>query len=460
MFKILKFKNKFHSFALNQGNDFENNNFFTILIGNNGTGKSNVLRNLIQYFVSPKLGFDIDIKSIGTPNKIFALTNTQSDKFPYDKFEKFKSDPIKYNNSKYFYLGSKNSFGSNNRTYQLSRAIDIIISNFKSKALIEKLNEVFKFLDLQPIIKIDFNFTKNTLENIQKLKELDLEDFYLYLDQNLDEDISDNQRLLKNYRELFKYIDQIQEKLEKNQNKISLILNFSDRFIERQMNIADMYVNLFSEYAILHYLQDRQIIKRNTIKIYNSSNAEFDFKEASSGESNILVQLLPLCALLQNDSLIIIDEPEVSLHPLWQSKYLDLLNKILRNSSGCHVFIASHSHLLLADTPAENSEVIILSKDKNEFRSKKIDHSTFGWSAENILLEVFKMPTTRNFYTANLVSRALEILAEPNKEINELNIIKKKLKELFPNLKHYDPLYFIISEILNENNLRKNKSTI
>ncbi|WCL51019.1 ATP-binding protein [Leptospira sp. GIMC2001] len=456
MFKILKFKNKFHSFALNEGKTSEKSNFFTILIGNNGTGKSNILRDIIKFFVSIKLELDTDIKSIGTPKKIFALTNTQSDKFPYDKFEKFKKDPIKYNNSKYFYLGSKNSYGSNNRTYQLSRAIDIIISNFKSIKLFEKLNEVFKFLELQPIIKIDFNFTKNTLENIGKLKELDLEDFYHYLDQNLDEDIIDNQRILKNYRELFNYIDRINEKLEKNQNKISLILNFSDKFIEKRLNIADMYVNLFAEYAVLHYLQERQILKKKTIKIYNSNNAEFDFKEASSGESNMLVQLLPLCALLQDDSLIIIDEPEVSLHPLWQSKYLELLNKILIDSNGCHVFIATHSHLLLADIPIENSEVIILRKDKNELRSKKIDYSTFGWSAENILLEVFKMPTTRNFYTAELVSRALEILAEPNNNINELNIIKRQLNEIFPNLKNYDPLHFIISEILNENNFRKN----
>ena len=92
--------------------------------------------------------------------------------------------------------------------------------------------------------------------------------------------------------------------------------------------------------------------------MYKKGGSSFNFREASSGEANILSTLISLVPLLKDNSLVLIDEPEISLHPLWQSKYIDLLNKILENVSGCHIIIASHSPFLASDLKPNNSSVV------------------------------------------------------------------------------------------------------
>ena len=77
-------------------NDYSN--YFSLIIGNNGTGKSRVLCSIAKLFkrvcnekYSSKL-FGSEASFSTPPNKVIALTNSLSDRFPLDdSFKKYIS---------------------------------------------------------------------------------------------------------------------------------------------------------------------------------------------------------------------------------------------------------------------------------------------------------------------------------------------------------------------------------
>jgi predicted ATPase len=64
----------------------------------------------------------------------------------------------------------------------------------------------------------------------------------------------------------------------------------------------------------------------------NPDGAEIELRSMSSGEIQILTSLLSLASVVKESSIVLIDEPEISLHPNWQMQYIDLLNKIFKKT--------------------------------------------------------------------------------------------------------------------------------
>ena len=139
------------------------------------------------------------------------------------------------------------------------------------------------------------------------------------------------------------------------------------------------------------------MIRGFDVKVYKKGNEEFNFGDASSGEANILTTMISLIPLVEDNCCVLIDEPEISLHPSWQYRYIELLTNVFQSFNGCHIIIASHSHFLVSDLPTDNSSVITLNKIDGLVKSELLPNSTFGWSAEDILLNIS--------FNGNLLSR-------------------------------------------------------
>ena len=174
----------------------------------------------------------------------------------------------------------------------------------------------------------------------------------------------------------------------------------------------------------------------------------------SSGEVNLLTSLLSLNASIIQNSLILIDEPEISLHPEWQIKYMSKIHDIVNLTTGCHVIIASHSHFLVSDLDPNNSTLLILEKNSNNnngfnITSRSPKSSPYAWSAENILMEVFNVSSTRNFYFAQKIEQALTLLGKHNRDEKELQDVIQKIKMVYPSLSENDPLHKVAQIIIN-----------
>ena len=83
-------------------------------------------------------------------------------------------------------------------------------------------------------------------------------------------------------------------------------------------------------------------------------DGEIDPALLSSGEQHELVMFYDLIFKVEPNTLVMIDEPELSLHITWQSKFIDELKEIVEHSK-FDVLVATHSSTIVG----ENSHLIV-----------------------------------------------------------------------------------------------------
>lgn len=437
-------------------------NQFSLLIGNNGTGKSRILSEVARFFkdfeqrnnkkdLLTHSGFCFNT----LPSKVIALTNSISDKFPVDhtfRTAKNIDHKISQRDLNYNYLGTRNRVYSFSNKALMNRALEIVFESYSEIDVSRNYRHIFDYLNYEPIIKLSFRFGGSSIYSHDKslLRNITPDTLVEYVEQKSNDSkfIQPNESLVNivKYRaeDLCKFI------LDKSSNYAahkSLTVNFSTKNIRRIQEDNSLYNDNVYEYELVSILKKIGLLRYFEVQVFKKDGMSFNFSDASSGEASILSTLLALVPLLKNNSLILIDEPEISLHPSWQSRYIDLLNKILENVSGCHVIIASHSPFLASNLKPNNSCVIKLENHKGIVSSSKIYKSTYGWSAEDILLNVFEMETTRNFDLYKSVSDALDLLARYQRDSADLKNIRKEIEEFYPSLLDNDPIKPVIEAI-------------
>lgn len=89
----------------------------------------------------------------------------------------------------------------------------------------------------------------------------------------------------------------------------------------------------------------------------------------SSGEKQIVYRgsflLRDINAL--NGAFVFIDEPEISLHPLWQMKIMDYYKSIFTNDAEqqtSQMFVVTHSPFIIHNENRRNDKVIVLARDE------------------------------------------------------------------------------------------------
>lgn len=451
-----------HRIELVDNSISSHDNQFSLLIGNNGTGKSRILSEIAKFFKDfeqrkneKSLSTHSDFCFNTLPSKVIALTNSISDKFPIDQSFRTsinKDYKISHRDLNYNYLGTRNRVHSFSNKALMNRALEIVFENYSEIDVSRNYRHIFDYLNYEPIIKLSFKFGGSSIYSHNKslLRNITPDTLVEYVEQK-----SNDSKFFKPNESLINIVKDRAEDLckfilYKSSNYAthkSLTVNFSTKNIRRMQEDNSLYNDNVYEYELVNILKKIGLLRYFEIQVFKKGGMSFNFSDASSGEANILSTLLALVPLLKNNSLILIDEPEISLHPLWQSKYIDLLNKILENVSGCHVIIASHSPFLASNLKPNNSCVIKLENHKGIISSSKVCKSTYGWSAEDILLNVFEMETTRNFDLYKSVSNALVLLARNGKYDDDLINIRKEIKLFYPFLLDSDPIKPVIEAI-------------
>jgi len=117
----------------------------------------------------------------------------------------------------------------------------------------------------------------------------------------------------------------------------------------------------------------------------NNSSIEFMVNDLSTGEKTLLSKVLSLFFEKIDNKVILIDEPELSLHPSWQNKVLKIYENFALKHN-CQIIIATHSPHII--TSSENEYLRILRKDE-EGQIKVInDLKAHGRDINSILFDV------------------------------------------------------------------------
>lgn len=471
-------------------------NYYTILIGPNGTGKSLVLEIIInifkllssrqlelfddyssgfkiEFYYKSKLFFysnldgltstNIDSKD-DLPKKIIANTFSANDRFPFIDKRRITGE-LEYFDKAYEYQGLRTIHNAIYKGSNLKKLFYSIISISQRIEKLKNLQVLFESIGFEKIITFNLKPGKGL-----KIKYRDQKIYDFLNDENSFKDYFDNIILRKyssysrnnnRYNYLRTFIDD--KKIVNNASIFLQRLLYTNDFSIRNKTALKYlldFIDLESfeeirEFAIsIELLIELELIDIAEIS-FMKNQQELGIYSMSSGEFNILSSIINIASKIEDYSIIMIDEPEISLHPEWQMKYLTILKKAFENFTDIHFIISTHSHFILSNLFPKNSKILILDNESDNVSVSYFEDSTYAKSAEEILLHVFKTPTTRNYYVNDLVGNILDHMANPETPKDVIIEEIQKLKSLkLESLNDSDPLKDIVIKLiskLNEN---------
>lgn len=163
----------------------------------------------------------------------------------------------------------------------------------------------------------------------------------------------------------------------------------------------------------------------------NSLGKEFDITELSSGEKQLFLRALSLKFLEVNNSIILIDEPEISLHPQWQRKIINLYESIGENNQ---LIIATHSPHVIGNITSDKLRVMV--RDNNGIKIVDNDKlsETYGKGIGDILTTTMNLDSLRNDDITKKLNKVYELLNKnlyDTEEFNDtFNYLRKYLGDL------------------------------
>lgn len=202
------------------------------------------------------------------------------------------------------------------------------------------------------------------------------------------------------------------------------------------------------ELLYIYKLKQFDLINSTNV-LFHKQGVEIVSDDMSSGEFAMLSTVLSISAAASEaHTLVLLDEPELSLHPNWQMTLIDNLDRALKNRV-CHLLIATHSHMLVSDLPMKRSSVTQLEKDdEGNLKGTTILECTYGWSAEEILLKVFKTATDRNRYFGERIGKLLEKMGNNTISPDDVRSELDELQEISMHLSDVDPMKRILNTIV------------
>lgn len=134
-----------------------------------------------------------------------------------------------------------------------------------------------------------------------------------------------------------------------------------------------------------------------------SGGQETDFKNLSSGEKEVLNFIFILLALDLKDACVLIDEPEIHLHPQWQNKLIKLFRK-LHEERNIQFIISTHSPVFVNRETITN--VFRIYKPEKQTKIKP-EEKTNEWKKElakdEDLIDIITYSNNSKLFFANKV---------------------------------------------------------
>ncbi len=181
------------------------------------------------------------------------------------------------------------------------------------------------------------------------------------------------------------------------------------------------------------YISDLLADVRVKIKKRNV-NGKITFRELSEGEQQLLTVLGLLKFTNDEESLVLLDEPDTHLNPLWKWKYLDFLKDVVKRRDTTQIILNTHDPLLIGSLKKEQIRLF-----RNDPATGKVfvEHPAVdpqGLGVAGILTsELFGLPTTVDPVTYAKLQRQQDLLFKQQKsDLTEDE--KTEMQDLFHEL--------------------------
>ena len=357
-----------------------------VLAGINGSGKTTILEAIKDFF-------DIFFDNKNNNDNDSEKSNINLEIF-FEEFEKYSSynlKRVKFLNT-FHYEKSDHNTSSQNQT----------INNFESLAKII-------------YVPAENNFEKVKTDTTTLLR---ISQFINIINSNVIKDIPSYIATRRNYLATIEEDLTMKEVTNKVVNEINSIFSILE---------LDVKLKGFSK-------------DEKTMPIFeNSAGEEFNINDLSSGEKQLFLRTLSIKMLEPKNSIILIDEPELSLHPKWQQRIIEVYKKIGENNQ---IIIATQSPHILGSVSNEN--IFILYRNENrKIEAKTGDelYSSYGQPVDRVLKDIMGLESIRTPKIEKDLEELRKLVDEDKYDTKEF---KEKYNELLEILGNTDEDLFLI----------------
>lgn len=323
-----------------------------ILAGENGSGKTQLLNLIYEFSTLPTDGIVSSEKRTFTvllsTEELSLINSNMNDSTqiisPTGEFkiiQDFTIQPNYWSRIKVEYLSTEKNG-------------DVSIKNIDSSHLFSSVN--IKKLFKSVFSTVEINYNPQAISTITA--------------QEIDQDIENS---LRSSNDLGTEIQQLF--IDIHTNDANDLQNWVDEHegIAPPADIKNVRINRFKRAfsTVFDNLNFYKIVNENNIKkaMFKKYDQEVDIVSLSSGEKQIVFRGAFLLRNQQSiiGNTILIDEPEISLHPKWQTKIFDYYRKLFidnNNNQTSQLFIATHSQYVLDSALADTNTAIIIMKRK------------------------------------------------------------------------------------------------
>jgi predicted ATPase len=177
----------------------------------------------------------------------------------------------------------------------------------------------------------------------------------------------------------------------------------------------------------------------------NDTSGDVAFDDLSDGERQLLMVLGLIRVSRGRRALFLLDEPDTHLNPAWQHSYLDLIASwtgIAANASDCQIVMTSHNPLTIAGLEREDVRVLHTDGSSVFASIPYADPKGMGFTAT--LTEIFGMQTSLDPDTPRMLDERnrLAAMADPTEaDEQRLIFLNDRLGRLGFMFQDREPLY-------------------
>lgn len=221
-------------------------------------------------------------------------------------------------------------------------------------------------------------------------------------------------------------------------------------------NNTDLFKALESTYI-------SELLEEVKVKVKKRIDGKVTFKELSEGEQQLLTVIGLLIFTREEESLILLDEPDTHLNPIWKYDYLHYLNTLVKSKkevdsdySSTQILINTHDPLVIGSLEKSQIRIFKKNSETGTIDATEPTVSPKGLGVAGILTsELFGLKTIVDRETDMLLNeRNLLLYKQSKNKLTQKD--QNRLQELFEELSHKgfnhnfkDPLYteYIINKM-------------
>ncbi|WP_338586228.1 ATP-binding protein [Pseudomonas sp. MAG733B] len=339
-----------------------------VLIGPNGVGKSQTLMQIVEHWLDLSIESDEDVGFSDSPNinQVVVVSYSPFERFPIDSENSVKQSGKRQDHDIYRYFGLRgwqsvfDEAGAGQKKIRLSqsrpkinasRSLLACLVDDKTFGVIKDWSAKVKTMERVLNTAIDFDYAAVAVDS-----DVNLATLFQYGQLLFDDESNKNND----------FVIKLPEKESKeNGSSLTLVPIAADRIDE--LNSEVLATSMLASKGI-YFIKNGKVV------------------ELSSGQRLFSYVVINILGAIRRNSLILIDEPELFLHPTLEIAFISMLKDVLK-SYRSKALLATHSLVTVRELP--RSCVHVFEKEEGELFVNHPPFETFGGDIQRISSYVF-----------------------------------------------------------------------